>query len=78
MSKSPTRWMLYLALVLLYLLHNDLWLWRDSSLLLGLPIGLTYHVLFCAATAILMAMLVRWAWPSQLNGDTADEEPTAP
>jgi len=65
-------------LFLLYLLHNDLWLWRDGSLLFGLPIGLTYHVLYCLATAVLMALMVRWAWPAQLDGDTADEEPGAP
>ena len=76
--RQQAKWWLFSLLVLLYLLHNDLWLWRDSSLLLGLPIGLTYHVLFCLATAVLMALLVRWAWPSELNGDAEDEEPSAP
>ncbi len=61
------RWLLYGALALLYLLHNDLWLWRDGSLVLGLPVGLTYHVLYCLATAVLMALLVRYAWPSDLT-----------
>ncbi len=58
--------MLYAALVLLYLLHNDLWLWHDDRLVLGLPAGLTYHVIYCLAAAALMAMLVRWAWPADL------------
>ena len=78
MSLSARKAVLYLALLAFYLLHNDLWLWRDPSLLLGLPVGLTYHVLFCLATAVLMAMLVRWAWPSQLDGDAVEEEPDAP
>ena len=66
MNPRLKRLALYSALVLLYLLHNDLWLWHDGSLLLGLPIGLTYHVLYCLSAAGLMALLVRWAWPSDL------------
>ncbi len=70
MSSGPgsgrARAVLYTALALLYLLHNDLWLWHDGSLVLGLPAGLTYHVLYCLATAVLMALLVRYAWPSDL------------
>lgn len=61
---------LYAALGLLYLLHNDLWLWGDSRLVLGLPAGLTYHLGYCLAAALLFAALVRWAWPGHL----ADEE----
>lgn len=57
------RTLLYTALAVLFLLHNDLWLWHDRSLLLGLPIGLTYHLLYCVATAALMALVVRYAWP---------------
>ncbi len=67
------RWILYLALALLYLLHNDLWLWHDERLVLGLPVGLTYHVLYCLATAVVMALLVRYAWPQDLVAD--DEAP---
>ncbi len=66
MNPRLKRPALYGALVLLYLLHNDLWLWHDGSLVLGLPIGLTYHVLYCLSAAGLMALLVRWAWPSDL------------
>ena len=58
------RILLYAALAILFGLHNDLWLWNDRSLVLGLPVGLTYHLLYCVATAALMALLVRHAWPS--------------
>ncbi len=68
---SPrARVALYAALGVLYLLHNDLWLWHDGSLVLGLPAGLTYHVLYCLATAVLMAALVRWAWPADLEASS--------
>ena len=35
------------ALVLLYLLHNDLWLWEADGRFLWLPIGLAYHLAYC-------------------------------
>ena len=69
------RDLLYLALVLLYLLHNDLWLWHESRFLLGLPIGLTFHVLYCLATAALLYLLVRRAWPAEL-AEGIDDPPS--
>ncbi len=59
---TPRR-LLYGALFVLFLLHNDLWLWNDTRLVLGLPVGLAYHVGYCIVTAILLAALVKWAWP---------------
>lgn len=67
------RRLVYVGLAALYILHNDLWLWNDGRLLLGLPVGLTYHILFCVAVAALMLILVLRAWPEDLeveeNGD---------
>jgi hypothetical protein len=54
---------LYLALLALYVLHNDLWLWNDPRLVLGLPIGLAYHIGFCIAVSATLALLVVFAWP---------------
>ncbi len=71
--ETTARASLYAALVILYLLHNDLWSWHDGRLLLGLPVGLTYHIAYCLAAAVLMALLVRWAWPSQLTVNASDE-----
>lgn len=71
-SKPPAggRWALYAALLILYLLHNDLWLWNDARLVFGLPVGLLYHVVFCLVTSVVLAMLVKWAWPSlEVPGD---------
>ncbi|MDX1502391.1 MAG: DUF3311 domain-containing protein [Thermoanaerobaculia bacterium] len=59
MSRIRLRWPAWTAVAALYLLHNDLWLWDDPRRLLGLPVGLTYHVLYCVAAAALMALLVR-------------------
>lgn len=57
------RWVLFAAVAVLYLLHNDLWLWDDATPVLGLPVGLLYHLIYCLVAAGLMAALVRWAWP---------------
>jgi hypothetical protein len=62
---------IYGALVALYLLHNDLWLWNDSRLVLGLPAGLAYHVGFCIAAAAVLALLVTFAWPPSSAIDDA-------
>lgn len=60
--KPPKIW-LFCLLFLLYILHTDFWNWRDNSLVLGLPIGLLYHIGFCLATVAVLSSLVRWAWP---------------
>ena len=57
--KSPLRWVLYGLLVLLFLLHNDFWLWETPRLILGLPVGLLYHIGFCVAATLLMAAFVK-------------------
>lgn len=54
---------LFIAVAALFVLHNDLWLWNDATAVLGLPVGLLYHLVFCLVAAVLMAALVRWAWP---------------
>ena len=64
-----TRRLLYLGLFVLYLFHNDLWLWDDADLVLGLPVGLLYHVAYCLAATGLMALLVNYAWPSELDAE---------
>jgi hypothetical protein len=69
------RIVLFAALAALYLLHNDLWLWEESRLVLGLPAGLTYHVAYCLTAAAALAALVRWAWPEDATEDDAEDRP---
>lgn len=69
---------LTLAVLLLYLLHQDFWFWRDSRLVFGfLPIGLFYHALYCLACAGLMWALVRFAWPADLDSETRQQPTTS-
>ncbi len=68
MTRHLGRGLLYAALVLAFVLHNDLWLWDDPGRVLGLPVGMAYHVGFCIAVAAIMGLVTR-AWPAE------DEEP---
>ena len=52
---------------MLLLLHNDVWLWDDASLTLGLPVGMTYHIGYSVAAFVLFLLLVKFAWPRHLE-----------
>lgn len=60
----------YGLLALLYVLHTDVWYWNDSRIVLGLPIGVTYHVLWTLAVTAAFALVVRYAWPDELEDIT--------
>ena len=56
------------AVIAVALLHQDVWLWGNKSLILGfLPAGLAYHMGYCLLASALMWALVRYAWPSRLD-----------
>jgi len=66
--------LLVVAVAVLYILHQDIWFWRSSYLVFGfIPIGLFYHAAFAIAAALLMWLLVTYAWPSHLEREV--EEP---
>jgi hypothetical protein len=71
------RWatLLYAALAALYLLHNDIWLWNDSRLWLGLPAGLVYHIGFCVAVSAVLGLMVVYAWPPGRRADLIPPPP---
>lgn len=77
MSRASTRYAVYAALFVAYLLHNDVWLWDDPSMLLGLPVGLTYHVGYSLLAALMMFVLVRLAWPDELEAIGDSQPPGA-
>ena len=63
------RLLLIAVVAALYVLHQDLWFWREARpLVFGfLPIGLAYHAAYCVAVALLMWTLTRVAWPGHLE-----------
>jgi hypothetical protein len=69
------RILLVVAVAVLYILHQDIWFWRSSYLVFGfIPIGLFYHACFSAAAALLMWLLVTFAWPSHLEHEVEQAE----
>ncbi len=66
-SRKPV--LLTFLVLFVYLLHQDFWNWnRVEPLVFGfLPIGLAYHAAFSILAAIVMAVLVKYAWPSHLE-----------
>lgn len=51
-----------------FLLHQDFWNWRNGGLVFGiLPVGLAYHAAYSIVAACLMAVLVKFAWPAELD-----------
>jgi hypothetical protein len=68
------KWLLTLIVIVVILLHQDIWNWKNNALVLGfIPIGLAYHIGYSCLAALTMWLLVRLAWPKQLE----EEEKTA-
>lgn len=63
------RLLLPALVILLYILHQDFWFWREAlPLVFGfLPVGLFYHLLYTPAIVAVMWLLVKYAWPSHLE-----------
>jgi len=73
---KPAKALLVTVLVLVvYFLHQDFWNWKKTDpLIFGfLPIGLAYHAGYSILAAILMALLVRIAWPKHLEETESPE-----
>ena len=67
------------AMVLLvYALHQDFWNWdRVEPVFFGfVPVGLGYHAVFSMVAAGLMWLLVKLAWPAELESAEADQPET--
>jgi hypothetical protein len=60
--------LLFLLIAGVYVLHQDYWNWKNSSVVFGfLPVGLAYHAAYSVLAAIMMAILVKCAWPEHLE-----------
>jgi Protein of unknown function (DUF3311) len=70
------RALLVIMVGALYALHQDFWFWRTANpLVFGfIPIGLFYHAVYTLAVAFVMWILVRAAWPAELEGGEGEGE----
>ena len=75
-EKQMKRILLVAAVAALYVLHQDFWNWRTPyPIVFGfVPIGLFYHACFAAAAALLMWLLVTFAWPAHLEREAEASE----
>lgn len=66
---------LALAVAAVLVLRHDYWQWTTPRpLLFGLlPVGLWWQALVSVLACLVMGLLVRWAWPVQLEEETLDE-----
>lgn len=47
-----------LAVIVLFALHQDFWLRDNSDLIAGLPVGLLYHVGYCALVSLVLGLFL--------------------
>ena len=61
--------LLTILVLAMYVLHQDVWLWRSADpLVLGfVPAGMFYHACYTLAAALLMWLLVHTVWPARLE-----------
>jgi hypothetical protein len=70
------KWLLALLVIVVALLHQDYWNWTNKSLVFGfVPVGLAYHAFYAVLAAVTMAILVRFAWPKELEEVDTYEAP---
>lgn len=64
------KWLLIVMVAAVYAVHQDFWNWESRELVFGvLPVGLAYHAFYSLLAAGMMAVLVRLAWPTQLEAE---------
>ena len=69
------KFFLFVFVALVYVAHQDLWNWKKADpLLFGfLPVGLSYHAGYAVLCAVMMAVLVKFAWPKHLEAQETPE-----
>lgn len=64
MKKTPVL----IVFVILMILHQDFWNWGNSDLVFGfMPVGLAYHAAYSIVVALFWALVIRFAWPSDIE-----------
>ena len=54
--------------VVLAALHQDSWNWSSSHLVFGfMPVGLAYHALYSLTAALFWGIVIKFAWPEDLE-----------
>mgnify|MGYP001814314139 CR=1 FL=1 len=63
----------WVLVVLLVVLHQDVWNWDDQTLVLGfMPITLFYHACLSMAAGVVWFLACQFAWPSGRTAPPSD------
>jgi len=66
-----------IVFLILMVLHQDFWNWDNSDLVFGImPVALAYHAAYSMVVAIFWALVIRFAWPKDIEewADGKDSE----
>lgn len=68
------RYVVWFLVILLIILHKDLWYWDDRTLVWGfMPITLFYHGCISVAASCVWFLATIFAWPTDLIEETKQE-----
>ena len=57
-----------IVFLILMVLHQDFWNWDNSNLVFGImPVALAYHAAYSMVVAIFWALVIRFAWPKDIE-----------
>ena len=71
--------LVFSAIFLLAVLHQDFWFWDDATLVFGfLPVGLAYHALYSVVAGLIWFVALHYAWPVEVEafGRPTDKKET--
>ena len=69
------KYVVWGLVVLLIILHQDIWLWDNQTLVAGfLPITLVFHACLSLAAGVTWFLATKYAWPSILEDDSVTDE----
>ena len=67
-KKQPKIWILIVAIIVMAILHQDFWLWENTSLVFGfIPVGLFYHICYSIAASLLAVVTIIFFWPQDVE-----------
>jgi len=57
-----------IAFLILMILHQDFWNWDNGDLVFGMmPVALAYHAGYSLVAAVFWALVIRFAWPKDIE-----------
>ncbi len=59
------KWIWFLPIVVLAVLHQDNWWWESTDLVMGfVPIGLAWHAMISLGAGLGWWLVILFAWPT--------------